>query len=119
MKMTHEKAILFHSLCLLQSLTVFTSKHFVINEHHKQMQSFCKLKNRNLIYLDEIPTNFITTLYHKDCYATDVLTCMHTHTHASTRARAHTHTHTHTKPNTSFIIGTIYANGIVTHFWQI
>jgi len=117
--MTHEKAILFHSLCLLQSLTVFTSKHFVINEHHKQMQSFCKLKNRNLIYLDEIPTNFITTLYHKDCYATDVLTCMHTHTHASTRARVHTHTHTHTKPNTSFIIGTIYANGIVTHFWQI
>ena len=74
MKMQSAKAILFHSLCLclLQSLTVFTSKHFVINEHYKQVQSLCKLKNHNLTYLDEIPTTFITTVYHKDCYATDV-----------------------------------------------
>jgi len=57
--------------------------------------------------MGEIPTTFITTLYHKDCYATNVLTYMHV------RTRPHTHT------NTSFIIGKIYANGIFTHFWQI
>jgi len=95
-----------HCVCY-SHLTVFTSKHFVVNGHYKQAQSFCKLKNHNLIYLDEIPTTFITTVYHRDCYATDVLACTH--------ACANTYTHT----NTSSIVGTIYANGVFTHFWQI
>jgi hypothetical protein len=69
---------------------------FVINEHYKQVQSFYKLTYHNLIYLDKVPATFITTVYHKDCYDTDVLTCMHT--------RANTHIHARTQTPASSLV---------------